>query len=138
MQAQKVLVSEMAADLEAAQTARRDLQRQVASSSSAGPALHEAQAAADILRQQLEEAMRKYSTVKQARERAMSEVSFCLALCESKVGKDGEREARSQNCDLPAFLSAASAQTITMLVKLVHYRSKLLLACATELNNCRP
>ncbi len=72
-------MAEKEATVEAAQAAEQQLRRQLSSSSTSGAALREAQAESDALRQQLEESVRKYSTVKQARERAMTEVSlWCL------------------------------------------------------------
>ena len=63
------------AALEAARAAEQQLRKQLASASSSSTAVREAHAEAESLRQQLEESVRKYSTAKQARERAMSEVS---------------------------------------------------------------
>lgn len=75
MQAQKNLTAEKDAAMEAAHAAVQRLQKQVDSDASANTGLREAQAESESLRQQVEESMRKYSTVKQARERAMSEVN---------------------------------------------------------------
>ena len=74
MQAQKEAALVQEAALETAQAAVQQLRQQLSSSSSSGAALREAQAESESLRQQLEEAARKYNTVKQARERAMTEV----------------------------------------------------------------
>lgn len=79
MQAQKSLLADKDAGLEAAQAAVQRLQRQLDSSASTNTSLKEAQAESESLRQQVEESNRKYSTVKQARERAMSEVSWSYA-----------------------------------------------------------
>ena len=76
MQAQKHLTADRDAALGAAQAAVQRLQKQLETDASAGTSMREAQAESESIRQQLEESMRKYSTVKQARERAMSEV--CL------------------------------------------------------------
>ena len=63
----------------AEQQAEQQLRQQLDSSSTSGAAVREAQAEAEALRQQLEELIRKYNTVKQARERAMTEVVLCSA-----------------------------------------------------------
>ncbi len=70
-------MAEKEAAVEAAQAAEQQVRKQLTSTSTSGEALKEAQAESDSLRQQLEESVRKYSTVKQARERAMTEVSLC-------------------------------------------------------------
>lgn len=74
LQAQKEATVAREAALETAQAAEQQLRQQLSSSSSSGAALREAQAESESLRQQLEESARKYTTVKQARERAMTEV----------------------------------------------------------------
>lgn len=76
VQTQKHLTADRDAALGAAQAAVQRLQKQLETDASAGTSMREAQAELESIRQQLEESMRKYSTVKQARERAMSEV--CL------------------------------------------------------------
>lgn len=63
--------------MEAAQAAEQLVRKQLTSTSTSGETLKEAQAESESLRQQLEESVRKYSTVKQARERAMTEASLC-------------------------------------------------------------
>ena len=75
LQAQKEATVEKEAALEAAQAAEQQLRRQLSSSASSSTALREAQTESESLRQQLEESARKYNTVKQARERAMTEVT---------------------------------------------------------------
>ena len=77
MQAQRGVIAEKEAAVEAAQAAEQQACKQLTSTSTSGEALKEAQAESDSLRQQLEESVRKYSTVKQARERAMTEASLC-------------------------------------------------------------
>ena len=74
LQAQKEATLAREAELETAQAAGQQLRQQLSSSSSSSAALREAQAESEALRQQLEESARKYNTVKQARERAMTEV----------------------------------------------------------------
>lgn len=74
LQAQKEAALVQEAALETAQAAVQQLRQQLSSSSSSGAALREAQAESESLREQLEDSARKYSTVKQARERAMTEV----------------------------------------------------------------
>ncbi len=76
MQAQRGVIAEKEAAVEAAQAAEQQVRKQLTSTSTSGEAFKEAQAEADSLRQQLEESVRKYSTVKQARERAMTEASL--------------------------------------------------------------
>jgi len=71
------VIAEKEAAVEAAEAAEQQVRKQLTSTSTSGEALKDAQAEADSLRQQLEESVRKYSTVKQARERAMTEVSLC-------------------------------------------------------------
>ncbi len=71
------MIADKEAAVEAAQAAEQQVRKQLTSTSTSGEALKEAQAEADSLRQQLEESVRKYSTVKQARERAMTEASLC-------------------------------------------------------------
>ena len=75
LQAQVQTISDKDAALEAARAAEQQLRKQLASASSSSTSAREAHAEAESLRQQLEESVRKYSTAKQARERAMSEVS---------------------------------------------------------------
>ena len=78
-QAQKHALADKHSALEAAEAAVQRLQRQLDSDASAGTSLREVQTESESLRKQMEESMRKYTTVKQARERAMSEVNliFC-------------------------------------------------------------
>ena len=73
-QAQKEAILAREAALESAQAAEQQLRQQLSSSSSSSAAMRETQAESESLRQQLEESARKYNTVKQARERAMTEV----------------------------------------------------------------
>ncbi|KAL0055371.1 hypothetical protein WJX82_011399 [Trebouxia sp. C0006] len=92
IQAQRGVIAEKEAAVEAAQAAEQQVRKQLTSTSTSTEALKEAQAESDSLRQQLEESVRKYSTVKQARERAMTEVyAKEEELCELQV-KLGDRD----------------------------------------------
>lgn len=71
------MIAEKEAAVEAAQAAEQQAAKQLTSTSTSAEALKEAHAEADSLRQQLEESVRKCSTVKQARERAMTQASLC-------------------------------------------------------------
>lgn len=75
LQAQKEANLAQEAELETVQAAEQQLRQQLSSSSSSSAALQEVQAESESLRQQLQDSARKYNTVKQARERAMTEVS---------------------------------------------------------------
>ena len=81
--AQTEVMAARNAAVEAAQQAEQQLRQQLNSSSTSSAAVREAQAEAEALRQQLEESIRKYNTVKQARERAMTEVVLCSACTEN-------------------------------------------------------
>ena len=81
LQAQKEATLAQEAELETVQAAEQQLRQQLSSSSSSSAALQEAQAESESLRQQLQDSARKYNTVKQARERAMTEVS-ALKTCQ--------------------------------------------------------
>ncbi len=95
------MIAEKEAAVEAAQAAEQQVRKQLTSTSTSGEALKEAQAESDSLRQQLEESVRKYSTVKQARERAMTEVRLCAL--------DGNRPPHLQNA---VSLSIASCHAL--------------------------
>ncbi|KAA6416990.1 MAG: hypothetical protein FRX49_13052 [Trebouxia sp. A1-2] len=84
VKAQRGVIAEKEAAVEAAQAAEQQAAKQLTSTSTSAEALKEAHAEADSLRQQLEESVRKCSTVKQARERAMTQARSRHVLLDHK------------------------------------------------------
>ena len=66
--------------LVAAESQRQQLEQELAAAGCVGAQLKETQAEVQALRQQVEDAVHKYNTAKQARERALSEVGVLHTL----------------------------------------------------------